>query len=61
MDDDITIHIDTLTIDLTPDAAAALLTGDHDVLAPAILAALHEIPSGTHGRSVHQRPSSPFS
>jgi len=47
MDDDITIHIDALTIDLTPDAAAALLAGDHDVLVPAILAALHEMPGGT--------------
>ena len=48
MDDDITIHIDALTIDLTPDAVAALLTGDHDVLVPAILAALRDMPSGTH-------------
>lgn len=47
MDDDMTIHIDALTIDLTPDAAAALLTGDHDVLAPAIMAALHDLPGGT--------------
>ncbi|MEU6806593.1 hypothetical protein [Streptomyces neyagawaensis] len=47
MDDDITIHIDTLTIDLTPDAATALLTGDHGVLVPAILAALSDMPGGT--------------
>lgn len=47
MDDDMTIHIDALTIDLTPDAVAALLTGDHDVLAPAIMAALRDIPGGT--------------
>lgn len=47
MDDDMTIHIDALTIDLTPDAVAALLTGDHDVLVPAIMAALRDIPGGT--------------
>lgn len=47
MDDDITIHIDALTVDLTPDAVAALLTGDHDVLVPAIMAALRDIPGGT--------------
>ncbi|MFF5365390.1 hypothetical protein ACFY4I_39390 [Streptomyces scabiei] len=57
MDDDITIHIDALTIDLTPDAVAALLAGDHDVLAPAILAALRDMPGGTGWRTVHQRPS----
>ncbi|MFD9118735.1 hypothetical protein ACFU6M_07320 [Streptomyces bottropensis] len=47
MDDDITIHIDTLTIDLTSDAMAALLAGDHDVLVPAIMAALRDMPGGT--------------
>ncbi|MFI1051197.1 hypothetical protein [Streptomyces griseoruber] len=57
MDDDMTIHIDTLTVDLTPDAVAALLMGDHDVLVPAILAALRDVPSGTYGGPVHQRPS----
>ena len=48
MDDDITIHVDTLTIDLTPDAVAALLSGDHDVLVPAIMLALRAMPDGNH-------------
>lgn len=55
MDDDLTIHIDTLTVDLTPDAVAALLTGDHDVLVPAVLAALRDMPGGMHGRTAHRR------
>jgi hypothetical protein len=57
MDDDITIHIDALTIDLTPDAVAALLTGGHDVLVPAIMTALRDMPIGTRWRTVSEGQS----